>query len=55
MRKIEVKAGKPPPPGFTEVEHDPETGKTVGWEPAEQSGFAKHLADVRLDFDGLGA
>jgi hypothetical protein len=37
----EVKEGKTPPPAFVEVAADPETGKTVGWEPAEQSGFAK--------------
>jgi len=42
----EVKAGKQPPAGFTEIEHDAETGKTVGWEPAEQSGFAKYLVDA---------
>ena len=29
----EVKAGKQAPAGFTEIEHDLETGKTVGWEP----------------------
>ena len=37
----EVKAGKAAPASFVEVEHDDETGKTVGWEPVEQSGFAK--------------
>ena len=42
----EVKAGKQAPAGFTEIEHDLKTGKTVGWEPAEQSGFAKHLLDA---------
>lgn len=39
----EVKEGKPEPAGFVALGHDEETGKTVGWEPAEQSGFAKHL------------
>lgn len=42
----EVKEGKPTPAGFVELDHDDETGKTVGWEPAEQSGFAKHLASA---------
>src|SRR6266705_2827499 len=39
----EVKPGKAAPAGFVEVEHDEETGKTVGWEPAGQTSFAKHL------------
>lgn len=38
----EVKPGKPSPPGFVAVEHDEVTGKTVGWEPADQSAFAKY-------------
>lgn len=42
----EVKAGKIPPPGFDLVERDPVTGKTVGWEPAEQSSFAKYIAEA---------
>ncbi len=42
----EVKAGKASPVGFTELEHDDETGKTVGWEPVEQSGFAKWHAEA---------
>ena len=37
----EVKPGKLVPPGFAELEHDEETGKTVGWEPVGQSAFAK--------------
>lgn len=37
----EVKEGKTAPDGYVEIEHDHETGKTVGWEPVEQSGFAK--------------
>lgn len=36
----EVKPGKAPPPGFVAEEHDTVTGKTAGWEPAGQSGFA---------------
>lgn len=42
----EVKPGKQPPPGFTSVEHDEETGKTVGFEPVEQSAFAKYHAEA---------
>ena len=39
----EVKQGKPFPPNYREVETDPNTGKTVGWEPIEQSPFYKHM------------
>lgn len=35
----EVKPGKTPPPGWIEADHDDTTGKRVGWEPIEQSGF----------------
>lgn len=34
------------PPNFTAVEHDSATGKTVGWEPAEQSGFARYIEEA---------
>lgn len=44
----EVKAGKTEPEGFVAIEHDDTTGKTVGWEPAEQSGFAKYIAEATL-------
>lgn len=37
----EVKEGKPEPEGFVSLGTDPETLKTVGWEPAAQSAFAK--------------
>ena len=37
----EVKPGKRAPSGFVAVESDPNTSKIVGWEPAEQSSFAK--------------
>jgi hypothetical protein len=37
----EVKPGKQPPENFQPIETDENTGKTVGWEPIEQSGFAK--------------
>ena len=35
----EVKAGKDAPVGFVLVEHDATTGRSVGWEPIEQSPF----------------
>jgi hypothetical protein len=37
----EVKPGKPAPAGFVQEDFDPETGKTVGWEPLGQSAFAR--------------
>jgi hypothetical protein len=37
----EVKFAKPTPPNFVAVTHDAVTGKTQGWEPIEQSSFAK--------------
>lgn len=37
----EVKAGKVAPAGFVAVSTDEETGKTVGWEPMAQTGWAK--------------
>src|SRR5215471_9014570 len=42
----EVKEGKPAPEGFIALEADPETGKTVGREPAGQSSFAKYLLEA---------
>ena len=47
----EVKPGKQPPANFVEVEHDETTGKTVGWEPAEQSGFAKWIEEAAADWE----
>jgi hypothetical protein len=35
----EVKPGKEPPENYLPISTDPDTGKTVGWEPMEQSGF----------------
>jgi hypothetical protein len=37
----EVKAGKAAPANFVPEDHDEVTGKTQGWEPVEQSSFAK--------------
>ena len=42
----EVKPGKTPPPDFDPISTDPNTGKTMGWEPIEQSGFAKFADEV---------
>lgn len=41
LARREVKPGKSAPAGFVPVQTDPATGKTVGWEPVEQSSFAK--------------
>lgn len=43
----EVKPGKPVPAGFVAVQQDLTTGKIVGWEPAEQSAFAKFFTEAR--------
>jgi hypothetical protein len=50
--RCEVKEGKTPPPGFTEIEHDDETGKTVGWEPVGQSSFARWHAEAQEGLPG---
>ena len=42
----EVKPDKTPPRWYWPLQTDPVTGKTVGWEPAEQSGFAKFLHEA---------
>ena len=42
----EIKPGKSAPAGFVEAEHDSQTGKTVGWEPLEQSSFARWHAEA---------
>lgn len=42
----EVKPGKTPPANFVPEQLDEVTGKTVGWEPAEQSGFYRWLQDA---------
>jgi hypothetical protein len=42
----EVKQGKPTPPGFIGLEVDGQTAKTVGWEPVEQSSFARWHAET---------
>lgn len=42
----EVKPGKKPPANYQAIETDAVTGKTVGWEPMEQSAFAKFHAEA---------
>lgn len=42
----EVKPGKPAPAGFRLEQVDGTTGKQVGWEPIEQSPFAKFHAEA---------
>lgn len=42
----EVKPDKTAPDGFIAVELDETTGKTVGWEPAEQSAWIKYLLEA---------
>lgn len=37
----EVKPGKTPPPHFEAISTDEETGKTIGWEPIDQSPFVR--------------
>lgn len=50
----EVKAGKPEPENYVAVEQDETTGKTVGWEPIEQSSFAKFFDEAERDHDYAG-
>lgn len=42
----EVKPGKQPPPNYRPISTDEVTGKTVGWEPIEQSPFARWHAEA---------
>ena len=42
----EVKAGKTPPENFQMTEYDETTGKTVGWEPFQQSSFARYIEEA---------
>lgn len=46
----EVKPGKTAPPNFVAEEHDDQTGKTFGWEPIAQSGWAKFHAEALEDW-----
>lgn len=42
----EVKPGKKAPDNYLPLSTDPNTGKTVGWEPIEQSSFARVFAEA---------
>lgn len=42
----EVKPGKAAPEGYVVEQHDEVTGKTVGWEPAGQSAYAKYVTEA---------
>lgn len=48
MRR-EVKPGKQHPAGFRLVEHDPTTGKSFGWEPYGDTGFADFVDEALGD------
>lgn len=54
----EVKGGKEPPPNYQAISTDENTGKTVGWEPVEQSPFVKFYDEARFNpesmFEGSG-
>lgn len=51
----EVKEGKASPDGFVPVGTDPATGKTVGWEPIEQSGWHRWFTNVEETIGDLPA
>ncbi|MFG3420286.1 DUF5565 family protein [Micromonospora sp. NPDC049460] len=42
----EVRPGRARPPGYRPVMTDEVTGKTVGWEPIEQSPYARYHAEA---------
>ena len=42
----EAKAGKEPPANFVFVSQDEATGKTIGWEPIDQSPFYKFFDEA---------
>lgn len=50
----EVKPGKSAPEGFRPVMTDEVTGKTVGWEPAGQSSFAKYIDAAVINLGAAG-
>lgn len=51
----EVKPGKAAPAHFEAISTDPNTGKTMGWEPIEQSPFAKFHAEAVAPVNEFGA
>jgi hypothetical protein len=49
----EVKPGKKAPDGYVPLSTDEVTGKTVGWEPIEQSAFFKFLVEAGSNDYGI--
>lgn len=47
----EVRPGRKAPAGYVPLSTDPATGKVVGWEPIEQSAFAKFHAEALSNGD----
>lgn len=47
----EVKKDKTPPPNWLPVETDDITGKRMGWEPIEQSGYHKMLLEAVEEYE----
>jgi hypothetical protein len=45
----EIKPGKAEPPNYQRISIDPNTGKTMGWEPAEQSSFYQWLLQALVN------
>jgi hypothetical protein len=50
----EIKPGKTPPANFRAEELDETTGKTVGWEPIDQSPFVKFHAEAVKEWSRWG-
>lgn len=54
----EVRPGRPEPAGFELVGEDARTGRRVGWEPAEGTGFHRYLVEAAVSAatggDGAG-
>lgn len=50
-KRRELKQGEPTPPLFETAEHDPETGKTVGWMPCDIGPEDRWHMEA---FDGAG-
>ena len=51
----EVKPGRTTPAGFVAVSTDEVTGRTVGWEPVEQSAFARWHGEALRDAEDADA
>lgn len=51
----EVKTGRPVPPRWVSEDYDPATGKSVGWVPIGESGWAKWHAEAAAPMEEFGA